>query len=161
MQTGQVTKSKSKPRNVLRGIVPTASGWDTPPSDLANLTDGDHTTTTGVGTKTTTGASQVIGTLSFDLGNVKKFLFGATFSCWSNTGSIFGYVEYSINGSRWYNPHGGAQGRTWIQTSESAASVYKFPPYDLQTRYLRLTFYSSAALNGNIRGLEVSGYELD
>jgi len=72
-------------QNIARGIVPTATGWDTPPSNLENATDGDPTTATGVGS-TTLGGGGYIGTIEIDLQTYKNILVSVLCSAWSDGG---------------------------------------------------------------------------
>jgi len=44
-------------KNIARGILPVAATWDTDPSDLANITDGDQSTETGEGVHAFGGAA--------------------------------------------------------------------------------------------------------
>jgi len=84
MTTGQITKSRTKPRNILRGIVPTSDTFDDPqPTSLGNATDGNFSTETGAGTKVLGGAGTV-GQYTFDLGSIKTVIVGARVSVSQN-----------------------------------------------------------------------------
>jgi len=73
--------------NVLRGVLGVASGWGTAPTNLANCTDGDFTTSTGTGSKVL-GAAGVVGELVFDLQSSKTLLVGIKAGIWASVGSI-------------------------------------------------------------------------
>jgi hypothetical protein len=62
--------------NRLAGITPTQADWDTPPTDLANSTDGNFATVTGTGQDAvaTYGAS---GDITWDMGAVYNVLIQA------------------------------------------------------------------------------------
>jgi len=131
-------------RNMLRGITPTASTWDTPPSSLGNTTDGNLSSVTGTGTKTLTAAGYV-GYLIFDLGYVpvKPLLVGGKFGLWAD--GAYTLVIYPSQSADNVNFN---QNNINIASSRNYQSEYLIPvtPMFLAMRYLRLDFYASNAL---------------
>lgn len=161
MQQGVLTKSRSKPRNILRGIVPTADGWDTPPSELANITNGNLESKTGVGVKSLSGAG-VIGTIIFDMGSVKSILITSLINAWASTGSgqIDVQVKVSDDGTNWSSTTGDKCGNC-TATEENYISKIVFDNAPLIiTRYFQLRFYGSAAMTANVRLTEILAYDM-
>jgi len=79
--------------NVLRGIVPTYTGFDTTvPTDLANATDGDPTTSTGEGKKTLGGAGEV-GVFVFTLPRPMNIIVGGRVTLHSSAGTLTVYIS--------------------------------------------------------------------
>lgn len=73
--------------NILRGIVPTISSWDVSPTNLANSTDGNFTTATGIGSSTRAGAFATIGQFIFDLGSIQTAIFGFKYGMSASAGA--------------------------------------------------------------------------
>jgi hypothetical protein len=143
------------PKNLLRGIEPTFEYFETtPPTDLDKATDGDLTTHTGTGSKTTTGPA-TLGTFIFDLGSVKTVLAGCYVGLWSDSGLISYYIDSSINGTEWIN--GTNFGYNGTLTSES---IRDGTPSMCVGRYIRFRFKISAAGTGNVRLYNAMAYEL-
>lgn len=90
-------------QNLVKGVLPVASSWDTPPTNLANATDGDINTVTGTGTSTGKGSFGTYGIIRFDLGSVKNVLIGGKVGIWSSAiGSSEVYVQASTDGINFY-----------------------------------------------------------
>jgi len=90
------------PVNIARGILITASGWDTPPSDLSNATDGDVNTKTGTGSTTKSGAG-AYGAVVLDFGADKNssnniFIIGGKFGMWCTAGNSILKMDCSDDG---------------------------------------------------------------
>lgn len=79
--------------NLLRGIVPTISSWDVDPINLANSTDGNFSTATGIGSSTEAGTFGTVGTFTFDLGSIQTVIFGFKFGMDASAGNA---VAHSI-----------------------------------------------------------------
>lgn len=92
-------------QNLVKGVLPIAiaSSWDTPPTNLANATDGNIDTVTGTGTSTGKGIYGNYGVISFDLGSVKNILVGGKVGLWATTGSSEIYVQASADNIHFYN----------------------------------------------------------
>jgi len=128
-------------QNIARGITPTTSDWDTPPSDLENATDGDPTTATGIGSTTTTGAGSV-GTIYFDFGRDVNVLCMLLRRSWSDSSSYNTIPYSSIDGST-YRRGGVEISRAWYTSDPGVAMPAKvFSHYG---RYLKLYCYANGA----------------
>jgi len=128
-------------QNIARGITPTASEWDTPPSNLENVTDGDPTTATGVGSTTTSG-SGAVGYIYFDFGRNVNVLCILLRRSWSDTND-FNIIPYSsTNGSNYYR--GGIEIRTGFQNTDPTIVIPSviFSHYG---QYLKLFCYANGA----------------
>lgn len=149
-------------KNILRGITPTADAtWTTPPTDLENITNGNTSTTSGVGQKSLSGAG-IIGYITFDLGSVKSFTLNGLINAWASTGSgqIDMQVQISDDGINYSGTTGDKIGNTTSVTEDISSRLTFDNSPSLVTRYFRLRFYGSAAMTANIRLTEVYGYEL-
>lgn len=146
--------SVSLPINVLRGIVPTATTWDTDPTSLANCTDGDHTTVTGTGSKVM-GAAGYVGYLNFDLGSIKTFIFGGKVGLWSTAGSVSMYVTVSDDDITYSNNT--AVVMIVTTTTELAGFILS---KIFTGQYIRLSFYAGSAATANAKIYEVMAYEV-
>jgi hypothetical protein len=144
MQTGQVTKSRSKPRNILRGIIPTADTFDTPPTNLENITDGNITTVTGVGTKNMEGGG-TYGQIIFDLKTNKYITISGHVGLYSSAGTTYVYVDTKKDGD--------ADFKTNITPLLSITSTTQLDKdlidMSFYTRYVRLRFYVTASSTAN------------
>jgi len=143
----------NRPVNIMKGILPVASGFDTPPSNLANATNGDPDTPTGVGSKTLDGAGD-IGTIIFDLGSAKTFLLGIQLGFWTSANSISVYVQASKDGISYptsilpFNT-----GATSEQQRDMNGILL------INKRYVKLYANVNGAATGNVKIYEVVGYE--
>lgn len=151
-----INKARSKPRNVLRGIVPTADTFDTAPSDLAKCTDGNPLTDTGEGTKVTS-AGGVYGNLTFDLGGLKTVLCSGKVGIRSSTSSIYGMAYISYDGGNTYIPVQPAIVATTTSTTNTDRWII---PFIITADHLRLTFNVNAAATAYAKVYEMSAYEI-
>ncbi len=144
-------------RNIALGITPTASNWDTPPSNLERVTDGDINSTTGVGSTTTSGAGTV-GVIFFDFGrNVHVFCILWRRS-WSDSAD-FNIIPYSsVDGSTYRR--GGIEITTGWHNSDPGIPMPSrmFSHYG---RYLRLYCYANGAGTHNLIIHEFAAYEVE
>jgi len=128
-------------QNIARGITPTASGWDTSPSDLENATDGDPTTATGVGSTTTTGAGTV-GYIYFDFGRNVNVICYLLRRSWSDTND-FSIIPYSSIDGATYRRSGIEIRTGWYNADPGIAMPSGvFSHYG---RYLKLYCYANGA----------------
>jgi len=143
------------PINRLRGVIPTADTFDTNPSNLERCTDGDWNNPTGTGTKTTVAAGN-IGRLFFDLGRVYNFHLRLKVGMWRDAGSLHLYIYHSEDGVTYR-----AASERPIATSAAAAEQIRFCHIEfVRTRYLRLDFYGTVAMTGNVKIYEVEALDL-
>ena len=147
-------KLESSPDNALRGILGVASGWGTDPTNLANATDGDIDTVTGTGNKIMAGAG-TCGYIKFDLGSVKTALVGGKIAIWSTAGTIYMYIDQSVDDITWYLSGQPVLGR--VVADENIAPP---PPVLVTMRYFRLRFYVNAASTIYAKIYEVMAWEL-
>jgi len=158
MNNGQISKARSKPRNILRGIVPSYTGFDTAtPTNLEKATNGVISDPVGTGTRTVAGADY-IGAFIFDLGSIKTFLFSATFSAWSDTSTYICYVSTSNDGTN-YKVNTPLTVST-ATTSDGVTTSTMDVSTVLTGRYIRLRWRLAAAAAGNVKLFEAMGYEL-
>lgn len=157
MQQGIVTKSRSKPRNVLLGITPTQDTFTTPPSNLSNITDGNPDTTTGTGTKTLSGGA-VVGQLFLDVGSTKKIILTMKADIWSSANHVTGWVDFSTDGNT-YKSNGLPIIDSNYNTQENSIKT-SLAQY-VQSRYIRIRFYAHGACDASVKIYDISGYEVD
>jgi hypothetical protein len=154
---GGINKSRSKPRNILRGLTPVATGFDTPPSDLPNSTDGNPNNPSGVGT-TVKSAGAETGYIAFDLGSIKTVLVGCRIGMWA-TASVNNalYID-SKESVTYYNQP--ASAITTISTSNT--NIREATPVLVTGRYIRFRFWGSATSETtfSIQPYEFYAYEL-
>lgn len=156
MQQGIVTKAKSKPRNLLRGLTPSQDTWDTPPSDLANATDGSFTTVTGVGTKVLGGAGTV-GQLIYDLGASKTVIVGGKVDLYASTGSSNILLDVSEDNVTYIS----GPGYIYSVTKTGADPRFIQYPFIVSGRYLRFRFTAGGAANpGSVKIYQLTAYEV-
>lgn len=159
MQTGQVTKARSKPRNILRGITPTASTFDNNPTNLSNSTNGDYSDGTGTGNKVLGGAG-VIGEIIFDLGTTKTVLLGGKIAMWSTANSTYAYAAASEDRTNYKSSSAQLGSNTATYESIGAATM------DLTSTILtgsKIKLYFrlvGGAGTGNIKLYEITAYEV-
>ena len=144
-----------RPSNILRGILATYSGFSTiVPTNLANVTDGNITTSTGEAKKTL-GSAGECGLFIFDLGSQKTVLFGARSGVHSSTGtlSINLLIEPEL-GDMYAAPGASNSVMSATEVLVNALSV-------LGTgRYLKLRVSGRAAGDFYIKLYEAYAYEL-
>lgn len=152
-----IAVSRVKPRNILKGIVPVASTFDTAPTNLANCTDGNITNPAGTGTKAMSAAG-TIGALTFDLGSVKTVLIGFRVGVWgavaAKTAMYIGYGDMAATqGGQCALNNSTSASSEVILSAESAAVI--------TARYISFTFISgSTATTYNVKPYEFMAYEL-
>ncbi len=126
-------------RNVAREATITASGWDTPPSNLEKAIDGDPTTVTGTGSTTTEGAG-VYGYITLDMKKNRFLIMVITTDIWSDDGNTYLYLGARHDGATGYDYSLKIVGETAGTEGEKVvliAAVY--------ARYIRLQFYVDTA----------------
>lgn len=150
----KVGKQTAKPRNVLAGIIPTATGWTTPPANLEKCTDGDVINATGTGTSNAAGS---IGMLTFDLGYVPTtpILISAVVSIWSSTSSMTIFLGQCDTVGGTYV----AQAGIVVKTGTSEMRVPTIPQV-ISQRFFQLNFYTGGSANGYAKIYEVRGTPL-
>ncbi len=142
------------PRNVLRGLIPTASVWGTDPTDLQNTTDGNFATVTGTGSKIMAGAGYY-GYLTWDLGRIATVAVAARLGLWSTAGTGTCYLNSSDDNFTYRLS--GAYG----ESVTSAAEVIRETITKIVTgRYIQITFAVSAAATAYAKIYEVAAWEL-
>lgn len=143
----------SKPVNILRGIVPTASGWDTAPTDLANCTDGNFSTVTGTGV-TTLVAGGAVGIVGIDTGRISVYLIHYFMGVWRTAGSVYFYVEASNDGVNWVLQSLRSDDVT--NATEALRNVNRV----VYGRYIRIRITNTDASTTNARFYQILGWEL-
>lgn len=140
------------PINILRGVVPTFTGFDTTnPTNLANATDGDPITATGEGKKTV-GAAAEIGKFVFDLGSEKNVIVGMKISVHSSASNIFVYINSDTDTDK---------GSSQLSVATVAAKIVTASTRILlNTRYIYIIGVSGAACDGFLGLYEVVAYEM-
>ena len=142
MQSGIITKSRSKPRNLLSGLIGTPDTFDTPPSDIAKATDGDFTTATGEGTKTR-GGGGTVGQIVYDLKKNTTLLISSKLDLYASTGSMNLIVDVSDDENNWIN----GPGYAYSVTKTGSGVYFQTSPYICNGRYVRFRFSSGGAAN--------------
>lgn len=142
------------PVNILRGIVPTASIWDTAPTNLANATDGDFATVTGTGSKAMSGAG-TFGYITVDIGSVKTVLIGARIGIWSTAGNIYVNIDSSDDGVTYR-----AYPNSIALRSSTSELIIDIISSIVNGRYIRFQFYTNAVCTANAKLYEIMGWEM-
>lgn len=140
------------PVNIFRGIVPTFTGFDNVnPDNLANATDGDDTTSTGVGTKNSAYAA---GAFIFDLGSVKTVRVTGKVALNASSGTSYVFIESSPDNVTYdaIETYAGIN----MTTKEAITSLV---PRSLRGRYIRIRFSTASGSNGNGKLYTIRGYE--
>lgn len=153
--------SLTKPVNLLRGVVPTTDFFGGTggqvPTNLANATDGDPTTSTGEGIGVTTGATTV-GIFIFDRGAANTnnpITIHTKIGAWVSTSSMDIYIASSTDGTNFYNSIQLTGPNHITNTTEQIATVL---PADVYTRYFRIILVANGALTGHAKLYTVNGY---
>lgn len=141
-------------KNVARGITPTVSDWDTSPSNLERVTDGDLSTVTGTG-QTTLGAAGTAGILKIDFDRPVTGFVIPYFGYWTDgvTGRV--YLDQYVNGSLYY--------ATLDFTNTGATTEQKkagFVSYLTESDAIRFRFYLSSAGTLYAKFYEVAVFEV-
>lgn len=149
--------------NRVAGLTPTVSDFDTSPTTLTNLTDGDWTTETGEGIITQAGNNVKIGYIIFDMGAAYPVLiiFNALGYRVSGDGNPAINIEMSVDNSTWYNSGSSTLQETASPTVESYRS--HLAPF-LYARYFRLRCYTQSCTTNpseyRFEGTEVMALQL-
>jgi hypothetical protein len=128
--------AKATNANRIAGKTPVASVWDTNPTNLANSTDGDWTTSTGTGTKSMTAAG-VFGQLVWDMGATYNVQVRGLVGIGHSTGgSVTIFVDFSTDNLNWTKAaqYYGQCLIEWINTT----IAYNLGPVFGRGRYVRL-----------------------
>lgn len=167
IKTIAISKQMDERRNVLRypngplspaaPITPTVSGFDTDPTDLGNVTDGDLTTASATGSKVM-GASGVYGYLIFDMGSAKNVIISAKVGIWSTASTTSAYLETSPDGTNWVTV-----GANTIRPAGTSASevINSVLINGVHTRYFRIRFSVGAAATAYAKIYTVTAYALE
>ena len=142
-------------KNRLKGIIPTASSWDTPPDHLERCTDLDWDTPTGTGSKTLS-ASGDYGYLDFDMGAEYKVMLRGKVGIWSTAGSV--YLILNI----WDTVSGGWSNQPYAICYKTTTSEVITPwiTHNFKAQKLRLEFYCNAAATCYAKIYEVQAIDL-
>ena len=142
-------------KNRVKGIIPTASGWGTPPDHLERCTDLDWDTPTGTGS-TTLSAAADYGFIDFDMGAEYKVMLRAKIGIWSTANNT--YLNLGV-----WNPatsswqYSGYALFYWGSTTEMIAFI--FVPF-FKAQKFRIRFYCSGAATAYARIYEVQAIDL-
>jgi hypothetical protein len=128
------------PYDRLAGVLGTQSGWNTAPTNLANMTDGDWTTATGLGVNTNvTTYAWAAGYIKFDMGaiyNVMLQMLITIGSTYAGQQTSF-IIQGSVDDSTWYvmNPNGSGYTGGVFNNNNSVLAFYSL---FTRARYLML-----------------------
>lgn len=146
---------KPKLTNLLRGIQPTASVFNTNPTNLERCTDGNISTATGAGSKAVTGAD-TIGELIFNIGSIKTMMVSGKIELWSSANAMNVMVLSSEDGTNWR-----AATNSILTITVSSEGYPKDSFFALVTgRYIRFRFYTSGTATGNVKIWQLFAHEL-
>lgn len=100
-----VSNSRSKPRNVMRGLTPTVghAGNAGDVANLGNASDENIGTFVDEATKTTSSSGSDVTTYVFDLGSNKVVDIGCLIQLKSTSGTLNVYIDQSSDGNTWLN----------------------------------------------------------
>jgi hypothetical protein len=138
--------------NRVAGILPTSTVFDTAPTNLANITDGDWTNETGEGIKSLAGKSGDIGDIFFDMGaDYPVVIIGAVNGHRvSGDGMIGLQIAQSFDNSTW-----GFGNTVWGGITYDAYRI--FAVFFAYARYIRFNFYSaSVTVNPSVFHVKVA-----
>lgn len=152
------------PKNILRGITPTASGWGTSPTNLGNITDGDVSTVTGTGS-TNALAKADYGFITFDLGSIKQVMFGCRVGIWcASARDIILFAAGSDDNVTYrdtLNANGPPAAIVYRAAAPNAEEVVDSLINIINGRYIRIRFLVTGASNtANAKIYEAWAYEL-
>ncbi len=89
-----------QPIDRLSEVTPVAAGWDTAPSDLANSTDNDWSTATGIGNNTV--VAGIVGNLTWDMGDTYGVELRSKTGVWSDTFTMDIKWYWSVDNASYY-----------------------------------------------------------
>lgn len=121
-------------------ITPTTSGFDTVPTDLAYITDGNFSTSATVANKNSSGVVDV-GFFVIDLGHICTVQLSAKVGSYSNTSSVNGYWYWSNDNTNWYY----ASGDRCFTRTGTTESIRFTVVEEVTARYVRLAINAGAA----------------
>jgi len=128
--------------NRLAGVLGVAAGFDTAPTTLANATDGDWTTSTGIGENAALAAWTSGGSIVWDMGAVYTVLLcGRIIVGDNNAGGVSHYISIaaSPDNSAWVFCGDNTDGNSWSVGKCYNADASVFPPtFIVRNRYIRL-----------------------
>jgi len=127
-------------QDIARDKLPVAATWNTDPSDLANITDGDLSSETGEGIYTFGGAANA-AYITIDLGRKVSGIVLVSMNAKVSASSATFYVR-QYDGAAW------SYGCSGIVTISDAVYRNKpiFPVYISNAEQIQLYFYASGAL---------------
>lgn len=142
--------------DALKGLIPIVDTFDVNPSDLANITDNNSTTASGVGTKVM-GGGGTVGQLTYDLGSSKNVIIGGKIDLYASTGSMNLVIDVSDDNNTYIN--GPINAFSITQTSSSPKWIGY--PYITRARYIRFRFTSGGAANpGSVKIHQLTATQL-
>ena len=140
--------------NAARGILPVATSWGTPPSNLNLITDGDPFTATGFGT-TVLGGSGNVGFIAITVPTYGIYLCSAILGLYTSAGTINLFWQSNPDGVNVQS--GGASlissGNTTEIITNSGSRILAGTTFSMQ---IRLT----AAGTCNVRIFELYAYKI-
>lgn len=142
-------------RNIARGILPTVDGhWDTPPPNLAHITDGDMNSPSGTGTTNLVAAGNV-GSVMVDLGRIATVLFMAKVGIWTDANTTKIYLEsYNDAASAW------TYGLPSSEITAAAENIEAMFPVMAHTSRIKLRVYVTGAATVNVKIYEIIALEI-
>ncbi len=141
--------------NAAWGCTISASNWGTAPSNLNNAIDGDPSTVTGTGSKTTAG-SATVGNVDLDFGEEGVYLISAKIGIWTDAGILYVYPYSKPDGSNWQHP-----GPHIAQSGSGTERVMNIYAFIASGQHFRLNFWVSAAATANVKIYQIWAYRLD
>jgi hypothetical protein len=142
--------------NRLQGALVSVTTWDVAPASLSSAVDGDWSTSTTEGNKTTSSATN-IGTISFDMGATYSVSLLCKVGLWSNASYVAGYW-YCSDDNVTYN---GLTGINFVLKTTTTEAVVFSPSQFCISRYVQLVFNSGAANIGHVIIYEVQALDTD
>jgi hypothetical protein len=146
--------AKMQSVNILRGLTPIANTFDTNPSNLERITDGDLSTETGVGSKVMSGAGN-FGYIKFDLGTPKTVLFGGRVSAHASTGTVNIFAERCDDDVNYT----GFTSNIYTN-STNAKTIRGLLPVIMTGRYIQIRLNATAASTCSFSGFQLFAYDL-
>jgi len=141
-------------RNRAKGIVPTVSGWDTPPDNLQNVTDEDWNTSSGAGVTTIPGTGD-FGFVYLDLGAVYDVMLLVKVGAWTDTSYVRCYTIFSQDGVNWLY-----SSLVPILDCMATSEEIKYGIAFIRARYVGLRFRGYTAMTANIKIYEIAAIDV-
>lgn len=140
-------------KNRLKGIIPTASTWDTAPTNLERCTDLNWDTPTGTGSKVM-GAAGNMGFITFDMGAEYKVTLRGKIGVWVTAALIYIYVDI-WDGTAWVgNPN------ALYYWGPLAETIGSWATHAFKAQIFRLRFYVNNPCTGYAKLYEVQAIDL-